>query len=233
MTDEGGQSEVLEAYLTSLPLVPTSYQIRSTLPSEATVDPQSLVFSVDNCQPKSISIVGQDDGIIDGDRPYEVEFLDQDLNVVLSIPGVNLDNDLIQNLTVDISGPRSLMIGESGSYLVRVSNTGAVDFINHDLLLDSTLGLDLTGFACTMLSGLVCDYTSTLLSNSLILSGVDIAVGDTLLLSIDVRPTEVVRTAATVSLHAQLVEPTTGDLTQDTETTPIAILRASFEDPSP
>jgi hypothetical protein len=181
-------------------------------------------------------VTGQNDGVEDGNAEFTIEILDLDGSSLATLPGLNADNDQIPSLTVDVQGPTSLMAGEQGVYMVRFSNTSqslqraeaAAALSGQILTIESTPGLTLAGFACSYLSGANCNLQPELTENLLQVTNVDLPAGETLLISIDANMSEAGLSQAVLS--AKLTDPTAGISSDNSESTPIAIFRASFED---
>jgi len=226
ITEECGGSAQVKVSLSAQPISPELFTLVSSHPDEALALPSTLVFLENACQPRIVEIKGQSDGVFDGDVAYTIEFQDVDGNSIISLNGINTDNDNIPDLVVDVQGPPSLMPGENGIYMVRLSNLAAT-LTGYTLVIETTPGLNLTGFACTYLSGSVCDNPFTLTDNKLQLENVDLAGDETLLLSIDTQMQSDNRDQAILS--ARFVEAASGMENDDCESTPIAIFRSSFE----
>jgi len=234
-TDEEGESLTFDVSMTSIPPSPLRFKIVSTDPGEAQPFPASMEFWQNACTPQTVTVVGQNDGVVDGDADYEIELIDDSGRTIISLPGINYDNDQRPEIAVNIVGPPSLMRHEAGIYTIRVVNMEAstlsadavAGLITHSLLIESTPGLNITGYACSYLSGEPCNEPTTLEHNLLQIDALDLAGGETLLISVDVfLADDYVEPAR---LTARFIETVTGEQTDDTEATVIAIFRSSFE----
>ena len=101
-TDETGSTATFTVDLTSLPTADVTVTVSSSNGAEATVVPESrsLTFTAaDWADAKTVTLAGVDDGILDGNVEYEVEFAVQSGNpkyhrlAVQSLSAVNRDND--------------------------------------------------------------------------------------------------------------------------------------------
>ena len=235
VTDESGGSVAFGVSMTSVPTTPISFRVVSTRPDEAQPFPALLNFWQNACTPQTVTVVGQNDGVVDGDADYEIKFIDDSGQAVESLPGINYDNDQKPEIAVNIVGPPSLMRRETGVYTIRVANMAAgtlstdavAEFIAHSLLIESTAGLNITGYACSYLSGEPCNEPTTLEHNLLQIDGLNLAGGETLLISVDVFLAD--DHVDPAKLTARFIESETGKQTDDTEATTIAIFRSSFE----
>lgn len=211
------------------------FKVRSTDPGEAQAFPDSLEFWQNACTPQTVTVTGQNDGEVDGDADYEIELIDPNGLTIISLPGINYDNDTNPQVAIDIVGPPTLMRHEAGVYTIRVSNlstealsaNSVAGFITHSLLIESTPGLNILGYACSYLSGEPCNDPTTLEFNFLQIDGLNLAGGESLLISVDVFLAE--DHVDPAKLSARIIEAGSGAQTDETEATVIAIFRSSFE----
>jgi len=102
VTDENGTTDTFTVVLTTLPTAPVTITVSSSLPTEATVDPVVLNFTVGNWfTPQLVTVTGVNDDVADGDTPYLIT-LDPALSTAteyaaltpVQITGINFDNDI-------------------------------------------------------------------------------------------------------------------------------------------
>jgi hypothetical protein len=73
VTTEAGGEATFDVVLTSPPLMPTTIALSSSEPDEGTVKPASLIFNGDDWdKPKRVTVVGVNDTVKDGDKPYTI-----------------------------------------------------------------------------------------------------------------------------------------------------------------
>ena len=100
-TEDGGNggSERYTLRLGSDPPIEVRISVRSDTPSEAVATPETLTFTSENWnETRTVTVVGQDDAVADGDQSYTLSFSVSDDVLgddyyVYEISGVNRDND--------------------------------------------------------------------------------------------------------------------------------------------
>ncbi len=99
ITSESGTTSTFTAALLTQPTDPVTVAITSSNPSEGTVSPASLTFTVDNWQTaQTVTVTSQNDNLDDGDQRYRIELVtssaDPNYNDTSStITATNTDND--------------------------------------------------------------------------------------------------------------------------------------------
>ncbi len=72
-TEKGGQA-TFTVVLSSQPIAPVSIGLSSSRPTEGTVAPSTLLFSMDDWStPQTVTVTGVDDNVADGPQPYTVQ----------------------------------------------------------------------------------------------------------------------------------------------------------------
>ena len=102
VTDENGTTDTFTVVLTTLPTAPVTIAVSSSLPTEATVDPVVLDFTVGNWfMPQLVTVTGVNDDVADGDIPYLVTLnpsgsaaTEYAALIPVQITGTNFDNDI-------------------------------------------------------------------------------------------------------------------------------------------
>jgi len=101
VTIEDGTTDQFTVVLTTIPTAGVTINVSSSLPSEATVSPAVLPFTVGNWNvPQVVTVTGVDDLVADGDKPYLIT-LDPGTSAAaeyaalpaVQITGINYDND--------------------------------------------------------------------------------------------------------------------------------------------
>lgn len=73
VTTEAGGTASFEVVLTRYPRADVVMSLSSSHPGEGVVVPSALVFTQENWnQPRTVTVVGIDDGVVDGDRAYTI-----------------------------------------------------------------------------------------------------------------------------------------------------------------
>jgi hypothetical protein len=117
--------------------------------------PNAVVFDQDYfpCTPKSIWVVGQNGGRVDGDAEYNIEIRDGEGSLLETVPGINYDNDNYTDLTVRLGGPNALSVGDTGMFWVVVENMSKNTLKGNLLLIEPTPGLEITSFVAALWFG--------------------------------------------------------------------------------
>ena len=103
-TSEGGDPARVLAFLRSEPTAPVTVMLSSSDPTEAGVEPASVVFTPESWRdpPQEFTVTGVDDDVDDGDKSYAItmSFTSDDSKYDISgdalprqLPGVNADDD--------------------------------------------------------------------------------------------------------------------------------------------
>ena len=119
-TSESGSSVQFTVVLTSAPDSSVTIPLRSTVPTEGTVNPARLVFtSTDWNAPQKVTVTGVDDALADGVRPYKIVLdvpMTTDAAYAAIDPSdvdiVNLDNEAP---SIQIIPPKIATTSESGA----------------------------------------------------------------------------------------------------------------------
>ncbi len=186
VTAEDGSADLFKVSMEPDPEFSRSFTFVSTLPEEAKPVPDSVTFGEDACVSKSIWVVGQNDTLVDGDIDYKIEVLDEQGLLVDTLGGVNLDNDNYPAVAVDILGPTALPNGGKGLFTVRASNVSNDGLKNNYLVIQPTDGIEIVGYAASLLSGDALKSKARFKKGALEFKGVNLAAGDALLVTLDV-----------------------------------------------
>lgn len=129
-TSEAGRNATFSIQLASQPSAPVTIRLESSLPSEARTAPSSLTFSaLDWSTPQAVTIIGMDDDIADGSRPYQITTLPATsadplyngldaLDVSLS----NVDDEIAGFLIAPTGGLETDEAGRMATFSVRLSS---------------------------------------------------------------------------------------------------------------
>jgi len=190
LTAEDGTAALFEVSMAPDPAVSRHFSFVSTRPDEAQPVPNAVTFGDDACIPQSIWVVGQNDTLVDGDQPFDILIVDEQDFEVDSVPGVNLDNDNYPGIAVAIEGPPAIPAGESAVFLVEAINGGREPVSKNTFYIEATSGLEITDFAASTVSGNSFKSKAKLKKGMLIFKDVELAVGDALVVSVDVKLVE-------------------------------------------
>lgn len=221
VTAENGSSDVFEMRMEPDPLVPRTYRLESTDPSEAIASPDTVTFHNLACIPQTIQVIGQNDYFLDGDINYAIEVIDEQDFVVDTIPGVNLDNDDYVGVAVDVLGPTSIPQGGSGVFQIRVANVSGAPIKRNTLTVETTSDLQITDFAVGLLSGDPYRGNIKLQRGALTGNNVRIDTNDMLVLVVDVMLDSASTTEQVVS--ARFVNDPTSQQVDDSENVRTAV----------
>jgi hypothetical protein len=186
VTAEDGSADLFEMYSGVDPSGSHFYQIASTNPGEALPTPAAVVFGADACTPQAIWVVGQNDGVVDGDQGFGILIRDENGHQVAHVEGVNLDNDAFAGAYVDVDGPATLPIGGTGQFDILVQNVEKGSLTASDLVIQPTPGLEITNYAAALLSGDPLKVKGRLKDGTLSFERVSLNERDGLLVTIDV-----------------------------------------------
>ena len=170
VTAEDGSADLIEVSMGPAPESSYFFQVAKKFPVDsdpsggvpsgsdsggALPAPNAVVFdqAYFPCTPKSIWVVGQNGGRVDGDAEYNIEIRDEQGFVHKTIPGINYDNDNYSSVSVDISGPSALSEGETGMFYVLVDNFSRNLLKGNLLLIEPTPGLEITSFVAFLWFG--------------------------------------------------------------------------------
>ena len=226
MTSESGQDAALDASALSSNS-PLQYSITSSRPDLTRVHPDHILAPAGECRQRTIDIIGLNDGIVGGDAEYSIDFSDPQGNVVISVPGVHMENDQLTEFNVDLRGPASLALGESASYLVRFVNNGLSEATDQVIVLDASGGLRINEYIASDANSAAAGKGATQ-GGSIVITGVNIPPGNAFLISLDV--TLVDDMADSTELSARILAADLQAESDNTLLTPIAVFRSSFED---
>jgi hypothetical protein len=148
--------------------------------------PDAVAFGAGACVPQTIQVVGQNDGIVDGDMLYFIDTLDEQDYLVDRRVGYNLDNDSYPGIAVNIQGPSSLRYGGTGVFMISARNIWNTALKHNEFLIQTTPGLAIKGYAASLTSGEKFKSPGKIKSGVLSFTNVELRTGDTLLISIDV-----------------------------------------------
>jgi hypothetical protein len=160
-TSEEGHSDLFELYSGPPVSEVDTYEIRSPDISEATVDIDHVTIDADSCARRPVWVRGVDDGNPDGARNFEIQIRDGNNQFLVSIPGVNNDDDSFTDVTVHVEGTKFMRFGETGQYDVIVQNLTTSASPASNLFVETTLGLEITNFAASVIGGDPLDGTVT------------------------------------------------------------------------
>lgn len=113
---EAGAQATFTVALASRPTANVVLAVATSLPTEGTVSPPTLVFTTsDWASPQTVTVTGQDDADVDGDRPFTVALGPADSDDTTGYSGmavapvelVNLDDDTTGVVVSDVVGAAS------------------------------------------------------------------------------------------------------------------------------
>jgi hypothetical protein len=198
VTAEDGSSDIFEVLMEPDPRSSKWFYFNSTDPDEARPEPEAVRFGENACFPKTIRVVGQNDGEDDpsggdpsggGGDPsggsFGIEIRDEQNLVVATIPGRNFDNDNYSAVAVDVLGPRSVPNGSDTVFTVFVANLERGELVDNTLLVEPSPGFAITGYAASLLSGNKLKLKGKIKDGVLRFNGVDLPGGDKLMVAVN------------------------------------------------
>lgn len=207
VTTEDGAADFFEVYAASDPSDPSGSQVyyfQSDRPWEAKPITEAVVIGgpgQDSCEPESVWIGGQNDPYLDDDQKFEIEVISPLGYVEATVPGVNLDNDSgIDRLYIDVSGPSSLPVGDSGIFDVLVGYWGDDPTLSgNDLLIEASAGLEIGNYAVS--GGSFKGKPRVTRSGALLLQKVELKPQEPIIVSIEVEMVNGGQTPQKINAH--------------------------------
>ncbi len=132
VTSEAGDSVDLSIRLNARPTSEVTLTLESSDKTEGEVTPGILKFNPDDWdQPKIVSVAGLPDGLVDGDRPYEIVITSNSDDPIFngSPPSVSLKNEDINTYAIlhRLSDPETTEQGKESSIFLKLdSNPGEI-----------------------------------------------------------------------------------------------------------
>ena len=221
ITSEGGTASHFTAALLTQPTDPVTVAIISSNPSEGTVSPASLVFTVDNWQTtQTVTVAGQDDNLDDNDQSYRIELVtssaDSNYNTSSTITATNTDDDDAPTAITLTATPATITeAGGTQSITITATFEGGIAVTD-----TTTIALDIVGSATRMTDYGIAEPAPTITiparattgSTILTISPVaDTVADDAETIIIDGNASGAITLAAVSETTITIVEKTLGD----------------------
>jgi len=189
-----GNKKLIEVSMNPPPAYDRVYYVDATDPSdpsgnisdEVSISPDVLLFDASGCIPQNIWVTGQNDNIIDGDQPYEINIYDEQDYLAHVTPGVNLDNDNYRGAAIEIAGPNAITQDSGALYIVNVHNFSRRNMNRNNLVIEPSPGLKITSYAASLVSGGELNARTKLKNGVLTFSRVNLRARDEILVSLKV-----------------------------------------------